>query len=97
MLILTVMRVANWPTSLNAVPSPSLYSQKSEESPKLASLNSFRRLYVQELTSDHKPDRYDERSRVQASGGFVLTFYGVPRVNGQLAVSRAIGDVAFKR
>ncbi|KAI3423253.1 uncharacterized protein J3R85_011217, partial [Psidium guajava] len=41
-------------------------------------------------------DRDDERSRVEASGGQVLVGGGVARVNGQLAVSRAIGDVIFK-
>lgn len=46
---------------------------------------------------DHHPDREDERSRVEAAGGYVLEWAGVLRVNGELAVSRAIGDVPFKR
>lgn len=53
--------------------------------------------YVKELTVDHHPDREDERSRVEAAGGYVLEWAGVLRVNGELAVSRAIGDVPFKR
>ena len=52
---------------------------------------------VKELTRDHHPDRDDERSRVEAAGGYVLEWGGVPRVNGQLAVSRAIGDLSYKR
>ncbi|XP_031482576.1 uncharacterized protein LOC116252432 isoform X3 [Nymphaea colorata] len=51
---------------------------------------------VKELTEDHHPDRNDERSRVEAAGGYVVEWGGVPRVNGELAVSRAIGDVSFK-
>ncbi|KAJ8433890.1 hypothetical protein Cgig2_004612 [Carnegiea gigantea] len=44
-----------------------------------------------ELTKDHHPDRDDEKARIIASGGFV-SFSGMPRVNGILAVSRTIGD-----
>lgn len=53
--------------------------------------------YVKELTKDHHPDRNEERERVEAAGGFVSDWTGVPRVNGQLAISRAIGDLSFKR
>ncbi|KAL1825969.1 hypothetical protein DCAR_0314168 [Daucus carota subsp. sativus] len=49
-----------------------------------------------ELTRDHHPDREDERSRVESAGGYVLEWAGVSRVNGELAVSRAIGDLPFK-
>ncbi|XP_052291936.1 uncharacterized protein LOC102621122 isoform X3 [Citrus sinensis] len=51
---------------------------------------------VKELTRDHHPDREDERYRVEAAGGYVLQWGGVSRVNGQLAVSRAIGDLSYK-
>ncbi|XP_044486005.1 probable protein phosphatase 2C 51 isoform X2 [Mangifera indica] len=51
---------------------------------------------VKELTRDHHPDRDDEKFRVEAAGGYVLEWDGVPRVNGQLAVSRAIGDLSYK-
>ncbi|KAL5204664.1 hypothetical protein ABZP36_009535 [Zizania latifolia] len=51
---------------------------------------------VKELTKDHHPDREDERSRVEAAGGYVLEWAGVHRVNGELALSRAIGDVPYK-
>ena len=49
------------------------------------------------LTKDHHPDRDDERARIQAAGGSVVNVYGVHRVNGILAMSRAIGDVYLKR
>lgn len=42
------------------------------------------------LTRQHRPDDPDELARVAAAGGRV-TFVGVPRVNGQLAMTRAIG------
>ncbi|CAI5724468.1 unnamed protein product [Peronospora destructor] len=47
------------------------------------------------LTSDHKPNRSDERRRIQELGGSVV-FWGVWRVEGILAVSRAIGDRMLK-
>ncbi|XP_020258916.1 uncharacterized protein LOC109835349 isoform X3 [Asparagus officinalis] len=56
-----------------------------------------RRLCVKELTRDHHPDRDEEKNRVEAAGGYVLEWAGVPRVNGELAISRAIGDIPFKR
>lgn len=52
---------------------------------------------MKELTRDHHPDRDDEKSRVESAGGYVYEWGGVARVNGQLAVSRAIGDLSFKR
>ncbi|KAK9291433.1 hypothetical protein L1049_019380 [Liquidambar formosana] len=47
------------------------------------------------LSVDHKPDRPDERARIEASGGRVI-FVDGPRVGGILAMSRAIGDVYLK-
>jgi Protein phosphatase 2C len=52
---------------------------------------------VKELTIDHHPDREDERRRVEAAGGYVTEWAGVVRVNDQLAVSRAIGDLPYKQ
>ncbi|GAB4830420.1 hypothetical protein Ancab_020056 [Ancistrocladus abbreviatus] len=63
---------------------------------KMAASNGLTHLFVEELTKDHRLDRDDEKYRVEMSGGYVLEWGGVPRVNGQLAVSRAIGDVSFK-
>ncbi|MQL80075.1 hypothetical protein Taro_012508 [Colocasia esculenta] len=42
-------------------------------------------------------DRDEEKKRVEAAGGFVKDWAGVPRVNGELAVSRAIGDIPYKK
>ena len=44
------------------------------------------------ISFDHKPNRPEERRRIQAAGGRVVNCFGVPRVNGVLAVSRAFGD-----
>ncbi|KAL6113792.1 ppm1f [Pungitius sinensis] len=43
------------------------------------------------LMDPHKPDRQDEKQRVEDLGG-CITFMGCWRVNGTYAVSRAIGD-----
>lgn len=47
------------------------------------------------LTEDHKPDIPKERKRIEAAGGFVIRF-GVYRVQGELAMSRALGDTHLK-
>nr|GMD73023.1 probable protein phosphatase 2C 51 isoform X1 [Ipomoea batatas] len=54
------------------------------------------KLYAKELTRDHHPDREDEKARIEAAGG-VIRVWGVPRVNGILAVTRSIGDIYLKR
>jgi len=43
------------------------------------------------LSDDHKPNRPDERQRVEAAGGHVISWNGA-RVMGVLAMSRALGD-----
>ncbi|TXG53480.1 hypothetical protein EZV62_022649 [Acer yangbiense] len=48
------------------------------------------------LTIDHRLSREDERLRIENSGGFVFCRNGVWRVQGSLAVSRAIGDMHLK-
>ncbi|NXJ07199.1 PPM1E phosphatase, partial [Odontophorus gujanensis] len=48
-----------------------------------------------ELMKPHKPDREDEKKRIEALGGCVVWF-GAWRVNGSLSVSRAIGDAEHK-
>ncbi|WJX15452.1 protein-serine/threonine phosphatase [Trifolium repens] len=47
------------------------------------------------LSVDHKPDRSDERQRIEQAGGFVI-WAGTWRVGGVLAVSRAFGDKLLK-
>ncbi|PPR89087.1 hypothetical protein GOBAR_AA31603 [Gossypium barbadense] len=62
---------------------------------KVAASSGLVRYIVKELTRDHHPDRDDERSRVEAAGGYVVEWGGVSRVNGQLAISRSIGDLCL--
>lgn len=50
-----------------------------------------RRTQTIPLTVDHKPDRADELTRIEAEGGKVINWNGA-RVFGVLAMSRAIGD-----
>ncbi|KAK9166963.1 hypothetical protein Scep_002154 [Stephania cephalantha] len=48
-----------------------------------------------QVTTDHEPNT--ERGSIENRGGFVSNMPGdVPRVNGQLAVSRAFGDKSLK-
>lgn len=48
---------------------------------------------VKPLSFDHKPNNEGEHARICAAGGFV----DIGRVNGNLALSRAIGDFDFKK
>lgn len=48
------------------------------------------------LSMDHKPNRSDERQRIENAGGIVV-WAGTWRVGGVLAVSRAFGDRFLKR
>ena len=48
---------------------------------------------VTPLSEDHKPDSPNEYARICSSGGFVKS----GRVMGELAVSRALGDYAYKK
>ncbi|XP_069789765.1 protein phosphatase 1F isoform X1 [Narcine bancroftii] len=47
------------------------------------------------LMDPHKPEKEDEKQRIEELGGCVI-FLGCWRVNGTLAVSRAIGDIDQK-
>ena len=46
------------------------------------------------LSFDHKPTNPSERQRIQRAGGFVN---GEGRVNGNLNLSRALGDLTYKK
>jgi len=48
-----------------------------------------------DLVSPHSPGRVDEKIRLIESG-VTVEFFGTWRVNGMLAVSRSIGDLALK-
>ncbi|MCO5606415.1 hypothetical protein L7F22_060603 [Adiantum nelumboides] len=48
------------------------------------------------LSEDHKPNRKDERQRIEKAGGVVI-WAGTWRVGGILAVSRAFGDRFLKQ
>ena len=48
------------------------------------------------LMDPHKPNREDEKKRIEDSAG-VVVWYGAWRVNGVLSVARAIGDRKLKQ
>ncbi|KAJ1463077.1 phosphatase 2C-like domain-containing protein [Pelagophyceae sp. CCMP2097] len=47
-------------------------------------------------TEDHKPDSAGERARIVAAGGFVSDHTAVPRLDGNISVSRGFGDFDYK-
>ena len=49
------------------------------------------------LSAEHKPSSPSERARIEAAGGEVRKVGGVARVAGNLATSRAIGDMSLKK
>jgi protein phosphatase 1L len=52
---------------------------------------------MMKLTDDQVPNRSDEFDRIVKNNGFVTMKDGVARVDGSLAVSRAIGDLKYKQ
>ncbi|MEW5310575.1 MAG: hypothetical protein WDW38_002361 [Sanguina aurantia] len=49
------------------------------------------------LSEDHKPAQEGERARIISAGGFLSDIGGMCRVNGNLNLSRAIGDLKYKQ
>jgi hypothetical protein len=47
-----------------------------------------------DLSIDHKPNDFTEKSRVEAAGGFVNA---MGRINGNLNLSRSLGDLKYKQ
>ena len=47
---------------------------------------------IRRLTIDHRPTNKDEAAAVRARGGMILFIGGPPRVNGMIAITRALGD-----
>lgn len=66
-----------------------LYCANVGDSRAIASVNG----QLQVLSEDHKPNNENELRRIKAGGGWVK----LNRVNGNLALSRALGDYVFKR
>lgn len=66
-----------------------LYCANAGDSRMIACINGK----LDSLSYDHKPNDTDELKRICDGGGFVEN----NRVNGNLALSRALGDFVFKR
>lgn len=66
-----------------------LYCANAGDSRAIACINGK----VEVLSLDHKPNNESELKRIRAGGGWVE----YNRVNGNLALSRALGDFVFKR
>ena len=49
-----------------------------------------------QLTDEHTPDKPKESSRIEKMGGYVINVGDKARVQGSLAVSRAVGDKIYK-
>ena len=64
--------------------------------PSQAGLQNVAKHFGYVAAEDHKPASEIERSRIMAAGGFLSDIGGVTRVNGNLNLSRAIGDLKYK-
>ncbi|MCD9645181.1 hypothetical protein HAX54_033903 [Datura stramonium] len=52
---------------------------------------------VKQITVDHEPEKEEEKDAVESKGGFVIKMRGgVPRVDGQLSMTRVFGDAKVK-
>ena len=50
---------------------------------------------LKKITKDHKASNEEEVERIQQNGGIIFGMFGVKRVNGQIVVTRSIGDPAL--
>lgn len=66
-----------------------IYCGNAGDSRTVMSINGF----AKALSYDHKPSNEGEKTRICSAGGFVE----MNRVNGNLALSRVIGDFNFKK
>jgi len=73
---------------VSLITDKSLYIANCGDSRAIISTNGV----VTALSTDHKPTLPDEKKRIYNSGGFLQS----GRVNGQLAVSRSLGDFIYK-
>ncbi|XP_065669341.1 probable protein phosphatase 2C T23F11.1 isoform X2 [Hydra vulgaris] len=71
------------------IKNKTIYCANCGDSRAIASVGGI----AQELSHDHKPNDEEETKRIIAAGGWVE----FNRVNGNLALSRAMGDFVFKR
>ena len=51
---------------------------------------------MRKLTQEQTPNREDEHNRILKNNGLVTMKNGIARVDGSIAVSRAIGDIQYK-
>ena len=51
---------------------------------------------IMKLTEDHTPNKADEYKRIMKNNGFITMKGDVARIDGSLAVSRAIGDLQYQ-
>mmetsp|Transcript_34856 Transcript_34856/g.81442 ORF Transcript_34856/g.81442 Transcript_34856/m.81442 type:complete len:382 (+) Transcript_34856:92-1237(+) len=49
------------------------------------------------LSFDHKPEDETEKTRIEKAGGYLDTKNGGARVNGNLNLSRSLGDLEYKK
>jgi serine/threonine protein phosphatase PrpC len=71
------------------IKNKTLYVANAGDSRSIASKNKI----AQELSFDHKPDNEKEKARIIKAGGSVVE----GRVDGNLNLSRALGDLRYKK
>ncbi|KAK7511251.1 protein phosphatase 2C protein 1 [Phyllosticta citriasiana] len=81
--------VSGCTASVGVISSDKIYVANSGDSRSVLGIKGR----AKPLSFDHKPQNEGEKARITAAGGFV----DFGRVNGNLALSRAIGDFEFKK